>query len=102
MLLVADGHTSYSTSNANYGGYAAWYPDYSNAESLGASAGPYVQLRNGVYERVFSNGIVLVNPNPNAVASFSLGGHTYSGSGLTNVASVTMPAYSADILRKVA
>ena len=102
MLLVANGHTSYSTSNANYGGYAAWYPDYGNAQALGAPAGPYVQLRNGVYERVFSHGIVLVNPNPGTAPTFSLGGHTYAGSGLTNVASITMAAYSADILRKVA
>lgn len=101
MLLVANGNTSYSTSNADYGGYAAWYPDYSNAQTLGAPAGPYTKLRNGVYERVFSGGIVLVNPNPGAVPSFSLGGHTYSGSGLINVASVSMPGYSAEILRKV-
>src|SRR5205085_2401514 len=49
-------------------------------------------------ERKFQNGIVVVNPTNNSVSTFSLGGGTYSGSGLTNVKSVSMGATSGYIL----
>jgi hypothetical protein len=101
MLLVAGGDTSYSTSNANYTSAEAFYPEYTTAQSLGAPAGPYVKLANGVYERPFANGIVLVNPTATAVPAFSLGGGIYSGSQVTNVSSVSMGATSGLILQKV-
>lgn len=101
LLLVASGHSSYSTSNANYTSYEAFYPDYSVAAQLGAPAGPYVRLANGVYERAFSRGIVLVNPATRAVPTFSLGGGAYSGSGLAGARLATMGPTSGLILLKV-
>jgi len=101
MMLVAAGHISYSTSNTNYTNNENWFSSYSDAQALGAPAAPYVKLSNGVYERPFSNGIVLVNPTGVTVPSFSLGGGVYSGSGLTQVSSVTLGPTSGLILIKV-
>jgi hypothetical protein len=96
MMLIANGWSSYSTTDAS--GTEAWYPEFATAQQLGAPAGPYRQLSNGVYERVFANGIVLVNPTGTPVASFSLGGDQYSGSGLVDVTSISLPATGAAIL----
>jgi hypothetical protein len=96
MMLVANGWSSYSTSNVGLS--EAWYPEYVTAQQLGASAGPYRLLANGVYERVFAEGIVLVNPTGAPVASFSLGGGQYSGSGLVGVTSISLPATGAAVL----
>jgi hypothetical protein len=97
MLLVAGGHTSYSTANGNYLGYQAWYPEYSAAERLGAPLGSYRRLANGVYERRFAGGIVLINPRLRHIRTFSLPGR-YSGSGLRGVSSVAMGPLSGLIL----
>src|SRR5581483_8609837 len=74
MMLGADGHTSYSTSNANYTSAETFYPEEVQAAQLGLPTGSYFKLSNGVYERVFQHEIVLVNATNNTVASFSLGG----------------------------
>jgi hypothetical protein len=101
MMLVANGQSSYSTSNGNYTSYEAWYPEYTTAQQLGAPGGAYTQLPNGVYERVFANGIVLVNPTGNSIPTFSLGGGTYSGSKLSNINSVSIGPTSGLILLRV-
>ncbi len=101
MLLAASGNASYSTSNTNVTSAENWFPEYSTAQALGAPAGPYSILRNGVYERAFSNGIVLVNPTMSWMPGFSLGGGLYSGSGLSSVSSVSMAPTSGLILLKV-
>jgi hypothetical protein len=98
MLLAASGHTSYSTSNDNYTAAERFFPEETQAQQLGLPTGSYFRLANGVFERVFQHGIVLVNPTNNAVGSFSLGGGHYSGSQLTNVTSVAMAATSGLIL----
>jgi Hypothetical glycosyl hydrolase family 15 len=98
MLLVGGGNDSYSTDNANYTSSETWYPEYAIAEQLGAPAGAYKQLANGVYERVFAGGMVLVNPTGKAIGQFSLGGGIYSGSGRSNVTAVSMARASALIL----
>ena len=98
MLLVANGMSSYSTSNANYTSSENWFPEYTTAQQLGNPTGAYTQLANGVYERQFQNGIVLVNPSATAVGSFSLGGSSYNGAGVANASSLSMPGYSDDIL----
>lgn len=98
MLLVAGGWSSYSTSNANMTSDEAWYPEYDIAHRLGTPAGALKRLSNGVYERVFANGIVLVNPTQQATQAFSLGGGRFSGSGLTHASSTTMAPMSALIL----
>jgi hypothetical protein len=90
MLLVAGGHLSYSTSNSCYTTCETWYPEYTTAQQLGAPTGAYTKLSNGVYERLFQNGLVLVNPTTTTVPTFSLPGGTYTGSGLTSVSSVSM------------
>jgi hypothetical protein len=99
MLLVANGRASYSTSNGGVDD-ENWFPEYDTAKALGAAAGPYEVLANGVYERAFANGIVLVNPAGHQVPSFWLGGRTYAGSGIANAESVTLPATSGLILLK--
>ncbi|MDQ6816071.1 MAG: putative glycoside hydrolase family 15 protein [Actinomycetota bacterium] len=96
MLLVAGGHSSYSTSNANYVGAEAWFPEYGTATRLGAPRGRYV-MRSGVYQRSFTNGLVLVNPTLQAAVHVTLDG-TYSGSGRSHVSAVSLPATSGLIL----
>ncbi len=97
MLLAAGGTASYSTSNTDYVTNENWFPEYTTAESLGAPTGTYTVLPNGVYERQFAGGIVLVNPSASSVSSFDLGA-TYSGTGLSHVSSVSMAPTSGLIL----
>jgi hypothetical protein len=97
MLLAANGRASYSTTNgATSDEY--WFPEYDTARQLGAPAGPYAMLANGVYERAFANGIVLVNPSTRSIPNFWLGGDRYSTSGNLNVRAIAMPPTSGDIL----
>ncbi|HZU39465.1 MAG TPA: putative glycoside hydrolase [Solirubrobacteraceae bacterium] len=98
MLLVGNGKATYATSNSCYTNCESWYPEYDTAAQLGSPVGTYMKLPNGVYIRWFQNGVVLVNATANATASFSLGGGTYTGTGLSSVSSVSMPATSAYIL----
>src|SRR5205085_1825842 len=98
MLLAANGESSFSTSNGCYSTCEAWYPEYATAQQLGAPVGSYTRLSNGVYERWYQNGLVLANPSANSVSSFSLGGGTYTGSGLTGVSSVSMGPTTGYIL----
>ncbi|MDQ6606719.1 MAG: putative glycoside hydrolase family 15 protein [Actinomycetota bacterium] len=74
MLLVARGYSSYCTSNRSYAKPGVWRGVYVTAERLGAPAGAYRRLGNGVYVRRFAHGIVLVNPTAGSVARFSLSG----------------------------
>jgi hypothetical protein len=99
MMLVANGQMSYSTSNANYTSAETIYPEYAVAAALGAPAGPDTKLSNGVYERAFSHGVVLVNPSTQSSPSFSLGG-TYSApsSGVNHASAVSMAPDSGLIL----
>jgi hypothetical protein len=101
MMLAANGKTSYSVSNANQTSSEGWYAEYDTAQRLGAPAGPYRQLANGVYERVFSNGIVLVNPTRKPTSAFSLGGAQFSGSGLNTATTAAMAPMSGLILARV-
>ncbi len=99
MLLAGSGHASYSASNAattdEY-----WFPEYDAARALGAPAGPYAVLANGVYERAFAKGIVLVNPTDHRIPEFWLGGGRYTGSGLAGAQSAGMAPTSALILQE--
>jgi hypothetical protein len=98
LMLIANGNSTYSTSNNCYSSCEVWYPEYTTANQLGAPVGSYFQLPNGVYERYYQHGVVVVNPTMNSVPTFSLGGDTYSGSQLTNVTSVSMGPTSGYIL----
>ncbi|HEY6397618.1 MAG TPA: putative glycoside hydrolase [Solirubrobacteraceae bacterium] len=97
MLLIAAGHSSYSTSNTNYVGAEEWFPEYGLAQRLGPPAGHYLQLRNGVYERRFANGLVVVNPTLHSAGPVRLHG-SYSGSGLVHATSVSLGPTSGLIL----
>jgi Hypothetical glycosyl hydrolase family 15 len=100
MLLAANGEASYSTSNLNCTSAESWYPEYDLSLQLGAPTGASLTLSNGVDERVFAHGIVLVNPSPSATAPFSLGSNTYTGSSLTNARTTTMAPQTGLILLK--
>jgi len=97
MLLVA------RTENLLYAsaGYSdeVWWPEYATANSLGRPTGGYRVLRNGVYRRDFTNGVVLVNPLTRPASRIRLG-HTYSGSGLRKVAAVSLAPLSGIVLAK--
>jgi hypothetical protein len=101
LMLAGNGHSSWDTAAGNYYNGEYTFPEYATARQLGAPAGPYRVLGNGVYERPYSNGIVLVNPTKNTTSRFSLGGHIYSGSGLTDVTMASMAPNSGLILLKV-
>jgi hypothetical protein len=100
MMLNADGKTSYSTSNVNYTSSEMWFPEYNTAQALGAPTSSDKILAGGIHERVFANGIVLVNPTKTTTPQITLGGHGYTGSGLTNATSTTLTSHSALILLK--
>ena len=87
MLLVAGGKNLYSASR----GYAheVWWPEYTSANALGSPLGGYRRLRNGVYRRDFTRGVVLVNPHAKGARVVRLGA-TYRGSGLGSTRSVTL------------
>lgn len=97
MLLVTQGSENYSTSNANTTSSESWFPEYQTAQSLGGATSASTKLANGVNARAFAGGVVLVNPSGSS-RSVALGGGTYSGSGLSNVSSVTLAPWSGLIL----
>ncbi len=98
LMLVANGESSYSTSNNCYTSCEVWYPEYLQTLALGAPVGSYNKLSNGVYWRWFQHGMVMVNPTSSSVARFSLGGGTYSGSQLSNVSSVSLAPTTGYVL----
>lgn len=98
MMLAANGEGSYSTANVNVTSAESWYPEYDLSAQLGAPTGSSFALANGVYERVFAHGIVLVNPSTTPTTPFSLGSDRYSGSGLTSASTATIAAQSGLIL----
>ena len=97
MLLAARGQNLFSASI----GYSreVWWPEYATANSLGRPLGAYRVLRSGVYRRDFTNGVVLVNPGPQATTRVRLRG-TYSGSGLAKVTAVSLAPTSGVVLTK--
>ena len=99
MMLVAGGKSSYSTSNGNYQGAELWFPEYTQAQSLGAATSGMTQLPNGVSARAFANGVVLANTSGSSKTVSLLGG-TYSGSQLSKVTSASMATASGLILLK--
>ncbi|MFN2617713.1 MAG: putative glycoside hydrolase [Thermoleophilaceae bacterium] len=71
-----------------------WFPEYDY--DIGEATGDESTEANGVHRRVFTNGLVLVNPSTSS-QSVSFGG-SYSGSGLTDARSATMGPHSALVL----
>jgi hypothetical protein len=103
MLLAAGERTSYdSTVTGLSAATFDWWPEYTQAQNLGAPQGAYTTVTSGgatVYERKFANGIVVVNPTTSGSGSVSLGA-TYNGTGNepTSVTSVTLPSQSGLVL----
>jgi hypothetical protein len=67
LLLAAQGRSSWSTADGNYGAGEYWFPAYDTALRLGQPLGPYTVQPNGLYVRRFQNGAVIVNPATSAI-----------------------------------
>jgi Hypothetical glycosyl hydrolase family 15 len=91
-LLAANGHSMFSM-NADYTN-ETWFPEYNYA--IGDPTGAESVMANGVHWRGFTGGLVLVNPTT-STRTVNLGS-TMSGSGVTNVSSVTMGPQSGMVL----
>jgi hypothetical protein len=96
-MLLAAGRKNLFSASIGYS-HEVWWPEYTTANSLGSPIRAYRVLRNGVYRRDFTNGVVLVNP-ARAARKVRLGG-TFSGSGLHEVTSVSLAPTSAVVLVK--
>jgi hypothetical protein len=92
VLLGAEGKAGYEMAET----YAdeTWFPEYEY--SIGQPLGTESRDADGVHRRTFTNGLVLVNPTE-AAQTVDLDG-TYSGSGLTNATSATMPPHTGLVL----
>jgi hypothetical protein len=92
LLLVAQGgasfglHSDYSSEN--------WFAFYDYA--IGTPSGAETTDANRVHRRVFSNGLVLVNPT-NSAQHVQFGG-LYHGSGIVLGSEATMPAHTGLVL----
>lgn len=97
MLLATGGKNLFSAST----GYTheVWWPEYATAEALGRPLGAYRALRNGVYRREFTKGVVVVNPYAHGTRIVRLGG-TYRGSGLGLVTRVRLGPTTGAVLVK--
>lgn len=91
-LLMSAGHSYVSLAHD----YATetWFPEYDLV--LGGGVGFGASDPNGIVRRVFSQGLVLVNPT-DAPLTADFGG-VYSGSGLTGAHSATLPAHTGLVL----
>jgi Hypothetical glycosyl hydrolase family 15 len=94
FLLGAGGHCAYSfstaSSSAALSATSAW-----DHVAIGAPTGAYSVL-GGVYKRIFSNGVVVVNPGDTAV-TINLGA-TYQNLNGTRVSSETLQPHTGDVL----
>jgi hypothetical protein len=93
-LLGADGHTAYSAA-ANYNS-EEWCSECE--AQIGEPTSVATKVVGGVWERSFTGGLVVVNPTSSTVG-VNLG-DAYSGSGLVNATTATMPANTALVLQR--
>jgi Hypothetical glycosyl hydrolase family 15 len=96
LLLAADGRSSF----AMHGDYSGenWFPEYDYP--IGDPLGAETKDASGVHRRVFSNGLVVVNPTLDTIP-VSFGGR-YTGCGLTAATSAELAPHSALVLVKAA
>jgi hypothetical protein len=73
LLLAAQGRSSWSTADGNYGAGEYWFPAYNTALALGSPLGAYTVLSNGLYVRRFQHGTVIVNPTTSTVNAAAYG-----------------------------
>jgi len=92
MLLAANGNGSFAL-HSNYTD-ETWFAEY--GYDLGSPTGAEAKLASGIHRRVYSRGLVLVNPT-NTSVSVSFGGR-YRGSGLTARTSTVMGPHTGLIL----
>lgn len=97
MLLAAGDRNLYSASRGYV--HEVWWPEYTTTDALGRPLGRYRVLRNGVYRRDFTHGVVLVNPHALGVRVVRLGA-TYRGSGLGSTRSVRLKPTTGVVLVK--
>jgi hypothetical protein len=93
LLLGAGGNAHF----ALHGNYSTetWFPEYDY--EIGEPAGPESRLPSGIHMRLFTNGIVVVNPTSDRLSTDLCGG-TYSGSGHSHVTGIQLGANSAAIM----
>ena len=91
MLLGANGRAAFALRHHSAD---TWFPEY--GYEIGRPTGPESVNSDGVHRRVFTKGIVVVNPT-SGQRSANLHG-TYSGSGLKDVRRVTLAPHSAYVL----
>jgi hypothetical protein len=94
MLLAGGGKVQFALHN-DYTN-ERWFDEYDY--TIGTPAGAETKLAGGIHRRVFSNGLVYVNPTASAV-QVTFGG-AYTGSGLTNATSATVQPRSGLVLAK--
>jgi putative glycosyl hydrolase-like family 15 (GHL15) protein len=92
VLLGAQGGADYSLA-PDYT-TETWFPEYDY--EIGDPSGPESTDPNGVHRRVFTSGIVVVNPTSGQLTA-NLNG-TYSGSGLSQVSSLSLAPHSGYVL----
>ena len=88
LLLASGGSSSFGVSGSPSHTTEQWFPEFDTARALGAPVSAVVKLANDVHQRDFAAGTVIVNPTA-AIQTVTLDG-TYSGSGLSQVSTVTM------------
>jgi hypothetical protein len=91
VLLGANGRAAFTLRHHSAD---TWFPEY--GYKIGRPTGPESVNSDGVHRRVFTKGIVVVNPTSGQYSA-SLHG-TYSGTGLTRVHRVTLAPHSAYVL----
>jgi hypothetical protein len=75
-----------------------WLPEYDTIKRMGGALGAYTVRTDGVYQRLFERGLVLVNPTDSTKTITLTGRH--SGSGLSGVTKVTLAARSGVVLER--
>jgi hypothetical protein len=94
MLLAGGGKLHFALHN-DYTN-ERWFEEYDYA--IGAPSGAETKDAKGIHKRVFSNGLVYVNPTSSAVR-VDFGG-AYTGSGLVGATSATLSPRSGLVLAK--
>jgi hypothetical protein len=94
VLLGANGYTAYSAA-ANYNS-EEWCGECE--AQIGEPTSAATKIAGGAWERSFTGGLVVVNPTTVTVG-VNLDA-AYSGSGLTNATTATMPAHTALVLQR--
>jgi hypothetical protein len=93
LLLASQGNASFALTPDH--ATETWFPEYDY--ELGRPLAGETRDANGAHRRAFERGLALVNPTASTLnVSF---GASYSGSGLTNATSATMPPHTGLILK---